>query len=66
MCNIHNIYEGQVDCYICNQNKAEKNARLEAFVLRFLNPEDLGYTVNEALRDEAREALGIPRVNVKV
>lgn len=36
--------------------------KLRAFAERFLNPEDLGYLGGEALRDEAREALGIPRV----
>jgi hypothetical protein len=36
--------------------------QLEAFVNRFLNPEDLGYTVNHFLRDDAREALGMKRV----
>jgi hypothetical protein len=36
--------------------------RLEAFVNRFLDPEDLGYAVNKCLRDDAREALGRSRV----
>ena len=36
--------------------------QLEAFVNRFLDPEDLGYTVNHFLRDDAREALGMKRV----
>jgi len=36
--------------------------KLEAFVNRFLYPEDLGYTVNHFLRDDAREALGMKRV----
>ena len=36
--------------------------QLEAFVNRFLHPEDLGYTVNHFLRDDAREALGMKRV----
>jgi hypothetical protein len=36
--------------------------RLEAFVNRFLYPEDLGYSVNHFLRDDAREALGMKRV----
>ena len=36
--------------------------QLEAFVNRFLYPEDLGYTVNHFLRDDAREALGMKRV----
>jgi len=36
--------------------------RLESFVNRFLDPEDLGYTINKCLRDDAREALGRSRV----
>jgi hypothetical protein len=36
--------------------------QLEAFVNRFLNPEDLGYAVNKCFRDDAREALGMKRV----
>ena len=36
--------------------------QLEAFVNRFLDPEDLGYAVNKCLRDDAREALGRSRV----
>ena len=36
--------------------------QLEAFVNRFLDPEDLGYTINKCLRDDAREALGRSRV----
>jgi hypothetical protein len=36
--------------------------QLESFVNRFLDPEDLGYAVNHFLRDDAREALGMKRV----
>ena len=36
--------------------------QLEAFVNRFLDPEDLGYAVNKCFRDDAREALGMKRV----
>ncbi len=36
--------------------------QLEAFVNRFLYLEDLGYSVNHFLRDDAREALGRNRV----
>ena len=36
--------------------------QLEAFVNRFLDPEDLGYAVNKCFRDDAREALGRSRV----
>lgn len=40
----------------------DRNITMRAFLLRFLDPEDLGYTVNEALRDEVRALLGVPRV----
>lgn len=54
---------GQFGCNECRTEALRaENRKLRAFAMRFLNPEDLGYTVNEALRDEAREALGIPRV----
>ena len=44
-------------------DKANKRIKqLEAFVNRFLNPEDLGYAVNKCFRDDAREALGRNRV----
>ena len=36
--------------------------QLEAFANRFLDPEDLGYAVNKYFRDDAREALGMKRV----
>ena len=36
--------------------------QLEAFVNRFLDPEDLGYAVNKCFRDDAREALGMKRL----
>ena len=36
--------------------------RFKIFVNRFLDPEDLGYAVNHFLRDDAREALGMKRV----
>lgn len=32
------------------------------FLKRFLNPEDLGSTINEFGRDEIRQRLGMPRV----
>lgn len=37
-------------------------ARMESLLLRFLSPEDLGLAVTPYVRDEAREALGKPRV----
>jgi len=43
----------------------ERIKRLEAFINRFLDPEDLGYVVNNYVRDDAREALGRERVESK-
>ena len=40
--------------------------RMESFINRFLDPEDLGYTVNNYVRDDAREALGRERVESKL
>jgi hypothetical protein len=40
----------------------EKIKRMESFINRFLDPEDLGYAVNNYVRDDAREALGRERV----
>ena len=39
--------------------------RTESFINRFLDPEDLGYAVNNYVRDDAREALGRERVEDK-
>ena len=36
--------------------------RLEEFINRFFDPEDLGYVVSTVVRDDAREALGMKRV----
>jgi hypothetical protein len=38
----------------------ERVKRLEEFANRFLHPEDLGFTVTAWIRDDAREALGMP------
>ena len=43
----------------------EKIKRMESFINRFLDPEDLGYAVNNYVRDDAREALGRERVESK-
>jgi hypothetical protein len=43
----------------------EQINRTESFINRFLDPEDLGYTVNNYVRDDAREALGRERVEAK-
>jgi hypothetical protein len=40
----------------------ERTKNLETFVSRFLDPEDLGYSVDSFIRDDAREALGRARV----
>ena len=40
----------------------ERINRMESFINRFLDPEDLGYVVNNYVRDDAREALGRERV----
>jgi hypothetical protein len=40
----------------------ERIKRMESFINRFLDPEDLGYAVNNYVRDDAREALGRERV----
>ena len=43
----------------------EQINRTEPFINRFLDPEDLGYAVNNYVRDDAREALGRERVESK-
>ncbi len=55
---IQTLHSG-ADLYPSQRDALEK---LSSFALRLLSPEDLGYTVNELVRDAAREALGIPRV----
>ena len=40
----------------------ERIKRLEEFVNRFFDPEDLGYVVSTVVRDDAREAIGMKRV----
>jgi hypothetical protein len=39
----------------------ERINRLEEFVNRFFDPEDLGYVVSTVVRDDAREAIGMKR-----
>ena len=51
--------EGERKYYIKQIN------RTESFINRFLDPEDLGYAVNNYVRDDAREALGRERVESK-
>lgn len=44
-------------------NKKDKeNNKMKKFIDRFLDTEDLGYTFGKAMRDDAREALGMKRV----
>lgn len=38
---------------------AERNVKLRTFILRLLNPEDLGHAVTAEVRDAARVALGM-------
>ena len=47
------------------QKLNERIKRMESFINRFLDPEDLGYAVNNYVRDDAREALGRERVESK-
>ena len=47
------------------EKENERIARMESFINRFLDPEDLGYVVNNYVRDDAREALGRERVESK-
>ena len=43
----------------------ERIHRMESFINRFLDPEDLGYAVDKHVRDDARQALGRERVESK-
>jgi predicted nucleotide-binding protein len=43
----------------------DRNIQLRAFALRLLTPEDLGYAATPEIRDAARQALGMPRVETK-
>ena len=40
----------------------ERIKHLEQFINRFFDTEDLGYVVSPVVRDDAREALGMKRV----
>jgi hypothetical protein len=44
----------------------ERIKRLERFINRFFGPEDLGYVVGPVVRDDAREALGMKRVESEI
>jgi hypothetical protein len=39
-----------------------KNVELRGFLLRLLDPEDLGHAVTPEVRDLVRQLLGLPRV----
>ena len=45
-----------------NLRLQDRIKRLEEFVNRFFDPEDLGYVVSTVVRDDAREAIGMKRV----
>ncbi len=47
------------------QEARDRIKRMESFINRFLDPEDLGYVVNNCIRDDAREAIERERVEVK-
>lgn len=40
----------------------KENERMTKFINRFFDTEDLGWTYGKAMRDDAREALGMERV----
>lgn len=40
---------------------ADHNVRLRSFLLRLLDPEDLGLAVTQEVRDEARKLVSMPR-----
>ena len=48
-----------------NKLLKQRIKRLEEFTNRFLDPDDLGYVVNNYVRDDAREALGRERMEAK-
>jgi hypothetical protein len=69
--------QDKILCLQYSQNETEKECtnlrhqisemtvfllRMENFINRFFDPEDLGYTVTPSVRDDAREALGRERV----
>ena len=45
-----------------NNELKQRIKRLEEFVNRFFDPEDLGYVVSTVVRDDARKAIGMKRV----
>jgi hypothetical protein len=62
----HNRFDQSKRCVIAEvAGLTDRIKRLEEFTNRFLDPEDLGYVVNNYVRDDAREALGRERVEAK-
>lgn len=43
---------------------ADHNVRLRSFLLRLLDPEDLGLAVTQEVRDEARKLVSMPRPTI--
>ena len=58
-------YLRRCGCTLQTGSWSDNTDRYRAFLERFLNPEDLGYAVNAALRDEVREVLGMEKVEGK-
>ena len=59
------FWNAAVDLKKQNDDLKQRIKRLEEFTNRFLDPDDLGYVVNNYVRDDAREALGRERMEVK-
>ena len=58
----HTMQEQLASTQAVAEALADKNVRLRSFLLRLLNPEDLGHAVTGEVRDCARELLGMERV----
>ena len=59
------FWNAAVDLKKQNDELKQRIKRLEEFTNRFLDPDDLGYVVNNYVRDDAREALGRERMEDK-
>jgi len=44
------------------QRIADHNVRLRSFLLRLLDPEDLGHAVSDEVRNSAKELINLPRL----
>ena len=60
------FWNAAVDLKKQNDELKQRIKRLEEFTNRFLDPDDLGYVVNNYVRDDAREALGRERMEDKL